>query len=99
MENRKASVPFDKIIIVATLVTFIATIFLYPSLPEAIPYRWETGGIVKTVGKWFAFVTALFPVIIYYLVKLRSKNQSEVKPFVISLLFLIIHWIVILICI
>ena len=98
MKNKQAAIPFDKIIITATVLSFIATILIFPSLPDVIPYHWGINGSVKTIEKWFAFITALLPVIIYYAVKLRSKkDQSGKSPFMISLLVMAIHWIIIFI--
>ncbi len=98
MEKKEVSVPFAKIIIAATVLSFVATILIYPSLPTLIPYHWGIGGSVKTVEKWFAFITALMPVIIYYMVKLRSKKeQPSVSAFLISLLVMLIHWIILFI--
>ncbi len=98
MENLKKIVLPDKIIIVLTAISFIATIFIYPYLPATVPYHWNSNGSVETAGKWIVFITALLPVAIYYLGKTRmKKNQTEVSIFVVSLVFIIIHWAIIFI--
>jgi hypothetical protein len=98
MDNKKQSISLDKIIIAITALSFIATILIYSSLPAKIPYHWEVSGNVKTIDKWFAFITALAPVGLFYIVKWRSKkSQSDVLPFFVALLILVIHWVTLII--
>lgn len=98
MEQAKKRVRFDLIIIAITALSFIATILIYPSLPAMIPYHWSIGGNVKTIGKWVAFITALVPLFIYYVAKLRlKKNQTEASSFLIAMIFVVLNWVLILI--
>ena len=93
MNKHKQSISLDKIMIAITILSFLATILIYSSLPAVIPYHWGIDGSVKTVGKWVAFITALMPVGIYYVVKFRSKkSQSDALAFVVALLVVVIHW-------
>jgi len=98
MEQTKKPMPYHQIIILITALSVIATILVYPSLPDAIPYHWSIGGEVKTVDKWVAYLTALLPVVIYHVSKLSSRrHQTESSRFLVSLVFVIIHWAVIFI--
>lgn len=98
MEQTKKRVLFDLIIIAVTALSFIATIFIYPSLPAMIAYHWSVGGNVKKIGKWVAFITALLPVLIYYIAKLRlKKNQTEASSFWTAMIFVVVNWVLILI--
>lgn len=98
MEQTKKRVLFDLIIIAVTALSFIATILIYPSLPAMIAYHWSVGGNVKKIGKWVAFITALLPVLIYYIAKLRlKKNQTEASSFWTAMIFVVVNWVLILI--
>ena len=98
MDKQKRSISLDKIMIAITVLSFTATILIYSSLPAMIPYHWGIGGSVKTAEKWVAFITALTPVGIYYLVKCRSnKSLSDVLAFVVALLIVVIHWTILFI--
>ena len=98
VENLKKFDLYEKIIMVLTALSIIATIFIYPNLPETIPYHWNINGSVKTAGKWIVFLTALLPVAIYYLGRSRlKKNQTDISMFVISLFLIIVHWSIIFI--
>lgn len=98
MEKIRKSIKLDWIIIGATAFSFFATIFIYPTLPAQIPYHWSIDGSIKAAGKWIVFITALLPIVIYYMVKLRSKkNQTQMTRVGVSLLSAIIHWVIIFI--
>ena len=98
MDKQKRSISLDKIMLAITVLSFAATILIYSSLPAVIPYHWGIGGSVKTIEKWVAFITALIPVGIFYVVKFRSKkNQSDALAFVVALLVVVIHWTILLI--
>lgn len=93
----KKSNPYGKIITVLTAISFIVTIVLYPRLPAAIPYHWNLNGSVNTAGKWIAFITALMPVVVYFIsVAYPKKNQSnpEIVSFFVCVLLIAVHWIV-----
>ena len=94
MDKKERSMPLDKIIIAITALSFIAAILIYSSLPVKIPYHWGLDGSVKAVDKWAAFISALVPAGIYFLVKHRlKKSQSDALSFLIALLVVGIHWI------
>ncbi len=98
MDKEKRSRPFDKIVIAITVLSFAATILIHSRLPDQIPYHWGVGGHVKTIDRRFAFITALTPAVIYYMVKYRSKKtRPDALALVIALFIVAIHWAILFI--
>ena len=98
MEKTNKRLRFDLITFAVTAVSFIATVLVYPSLPDAIPYHWSASGSVKTIGKWVAFAAALIPVFIYYVARMRlKKNQTEATCFLTAMAFVVLNWVLIFI--
>lgn len=95
--EKRITIRFDLITIAVTVLSFIATLFVYPSLPASIPYHWSVDGSVKSIEKWVAFITAFAPVFIYYIAKSRRKNQTDVSRFLTAMIFVVINWVLILI--
>ena len=58
MNKQKQPISLNKIMIAITALSFIATIFIYSSLPAVITYHWGIDGSVKTVEKWVTPITA-----------------------------------------
>jgi uncharacterized membrane protein len=90
------------------LISIIATIFIYTSLPEKIPTHWNIKGEIDAYGsKSFIWFTALLPFAIYllmiYIPEIDPKRESYKKhkkayEILINILvpfFIMIHWITI----
>lgn len=89
-------------------VSFIATIFMLPLLPEQIPIHWNVRGEIDNyASKYFSLVTAGLPIILYGLMKVlpnidpkkenykKHSRSYQVIIFVLLLFFLILHWVTI----
>jgi len=95
-------------IIILILISVIATVFIYSSLPEKIPMHWGIKGEVDSYGsKSFAWFIALLPLAIYLLMiyvpeidPRRESYKKHKKAYAmlmnVLVLFLItLHWIII----
>ncbi|MFZ5969759.1 MAG: SdpI family protein [Bacillota bacterium] len=96
----------NKWLMVVMILSFIATIVVYSSLPDSIPRHWNVKGEVDRYGgKGGVFVTALLPLGIMllakYLPKIDPKKASYEKHGkaytisieVIALFMVLMHWI------
>lgn len=94
--------------IILILISIIATVFIYSSLPEKIPMHWNIRGEVDSYGsKSFVWFTALFPLGIYLLMIYvpeidprrksykKHKKAYEVLMNILVLFFIALHWIAI----
>ncbi|WP_418791956.1 SdpI family protein [Phosphitispora sp. TUW77] len=68
----------SKILMALILLSVIATLFVYNSLPDTIPLHWNIKGEVDNTGsKNFVFFTALLPLAIYLLMKFAPKFDPK----------------------
>jgi len=94
--------------IILILISIIATIFIYTSLPGKIPIHWNVKGEIDAYrSKSFIWFTALLPLVIYllmiYIPEIDPKRESYKKhkkayEILINILvpfFIMIHWIAI----
>lgn len=95
----------NKWLIVLMLISIIATIYIYGSLPNRIPTHWNMKGEIDDYsGREFVFFTAILPLGLYLLMiivpKIDPKKDSYLKhkkAYAITILFIIIvligiHW-------
>ncbi|OEH87041.1 hypothetical protein BHU72_00885 [Desulfuribacillus stibiiarsenatis] len=86
--------------------SIVGTFVIYPSLPEQIPVHWNVKGeIDRYSDKWFAIVTASFPILfaalMIFLPKIdprRDSYQKHQKAYVIFMnvllvFFVLLHWV------
>ncbi|WP_069651108.1 SdpI family protein [Caloranaerobacter ferrireducens] len=96
----------NKWILLILLISFIATIFIYSSLPDSIPRHWNIKGEIDAYGhKNMVFFTALLPIGLYVLMLLipkidpkrksylKHKKAYEILVVMIIMFLVIIHWI------
>ena len=94
--------------IILILISIIATVFIYSSLPEKIPTHWNIRGEIDSYGsKSFVWFTALLPLGIYllmiYVPEIDPRRESykkhkkayETLMNIVVLFLLMIHWIAI----
>lgn len=91
------------------IASFLATLAIYPTLPDMIPLHWNFRGQVDRIGgKTSIFITALLPAALYLLMlvvpKIDPKKENYLKhakaygtiTLSIVVLMVFIHWISIL---
>lgn len=96
----------DKFLIIIALISIIATIFVYGSLPEEIPRHWNSRGEVNAYwGRMGVFLTAFLPLVLYllmrFLPKIDPKKESYKKHkkaynmtiYATILLMIALHWV------
>ncbi|MBU7006162.1 SdpI family protein [Phosphitispora fastidiosa] len=96
----------SKTVIALILLSIIATLFIYQSLPDTIPLHWNIKGEVdNTGGKNFVFVTALLPLALYLLMKFAPKidpkkasydkhmGSYQIITISVVLMMIGIHWV------
>ena len=98
----------SKTMVALLLLSVMATLFIYQSLPDTIPMHWNlTGDIDKTGDKNFVFITAFLPLAIYFLMKVTPKIDPKKASYdkhrgsyhiiavSIALLLMGLHWVTI----
>jgi uncharacterized membrane protein len=94
--------------IILILISIIATVFIYSSLPEKIPAHWNIRGEIDSYNnKSFVWFTALLPLGIYLLMiyipeidPRRESYKKHKKAYKILMnimvpFFIVVHWIAI----
>ncbi|WP_427340891.1 SdpI family protein [Caloranaerobacter sp. DY30410] len=95
----------NKWLLLILLISFIATIFIYSSLPDSIPRHWNIRGEIDAYGhKNMVFFTALTPIGLYALMLLmpkidpkrksysKHKKAYEILTVIVIMFLIIIHW-------
>lgn len=98
----------NKLILLIAILSFLATLAIYPTLPEVIPRQWSFSGEVSTTGnKASIFIPALLPLAILLYMSIipkidpkRESHNKHKKAYVITrymtvLVLVIIHWIIV----
>lgn len=96
----------NKGILLLSILSLIATAIVYRYLPDTIAIHWNFKGEVDDyAGKWFVFITAALPIVLYtmFLVipKIDPKRDSYEKhgkaygiiKLITIVVLIIIHWI------
>ncbi|MTI47057.1 SdpI family protein [Sporosalibacterium faouarense] len=102
-------IKISKTLLVLTIVSFIATLFVYGSLPEEIPIHWGINGEADNyAGKPFALLIGALPFILLILMlvlpKIDPRRESyeqhkkayQITTILIVVIMIIFHWIAIL---
>ena len=94
----------SRIVIGLTVVSLIGTFIIFPYLPNSIPIHWSINGSVKTAYKGVVFISALLPLVVYFLKLFKSridpKSQSyekhkkafSINILTIALVLVMVHW-------
>lgn len=96
----------NKWLLLILLTSFIATIFIYNSLPDSIPRHWNIKDEIDAYGhKSMVFFTGLLPIGLYILMLLipkidpkrksylKHKKAYEILVVMIIIFLVMIHWI------
>ena len=92
-------------IILISFLSLLATYILYPDLPDEIAFHWNLAGEVdRFEKKWFVFITALLPLVLYGFMLILpkidprkdsyEKHKKTFKIVIVSILLFLfaIHW-------
>ncbi len=96
----------SKTVIALIMLSVIATLVIYPSLPDTIPLHWNVKGEVDNTGsKNFVFFTAILPLAVYLLMKFTpridpgkasyDKHMGSYRIIAVSIVMMLVavHWI------
>ena len=99
----------NKVIIIFIFISIIATILVYASLPDKIPFHWNIQGEIDAwANKSFSWFTAILPLGIYLLMTylpamdprrdsyLKHKKAYGIFMTLLVFFFILLHWIIVL---
>ncbi len=108
LQEGETMMKINKWLIVLVILSIIATIVIYPKLPDKIPMHWNFKGEIDGYGnRTSVFATATLPLILYVLMvfipRIDPKKESykkhakayEITILAMTLLFILLHWITI----
>jgi len=99
---------YNNIFLFLIIISLVASLVIYPSLPETIPSHWNIRGEIDGYShKYFSLFTSLLPLGIYLLMNFLPRIEARKKLYLrqnkaynsitiaLVLFFLFLHWIII----